>query len=424
MNIRGTAMSVDRRKFLRRTLQAAAATQLGWAASACRGRQTGGPGDQVPPGGNKKQEFRSTEWLGDVTLSPQQLRAMQAGPYILHARAGTLSQVPAEKALLPHDPQGHVQTVELAMAPDRTIYVNQNTLMCRSRDGGRSWDLIPRQEKMVGTFQILSDGTFVAVRAAGEKDPSRILVWGSADQGRTWSQRSEIGNPAKCERRIPGTLSRLSDDTLVLPVESRAHMIDPAYVHRSTDGGRSWSGPTGFNTEIGYLGGHCYETMIAPMASGKLIAVIRYHGAVVPQWPLVDPSRHAFYKTVFLADSSDGGKTWNRFRQLTNVHGQCHGYGVGLSDGTFVVAYDHRYPRDLSTGRAMISHDEGETWEDEVYYLYYGDGISGFSQSLVLDDGWILTVGGISHELEGRRRWAGATGKSELWAIRWKPVRA
>ena len=424
MNIRGTAMSVDRRKFLRRTLQAAVATQLGWAAAACRGRQTGGPGDQVPPGGNGKQEFRSTEWLGDVTLSPGQLRAMQAGPYILHARAGTLSQVPAEKALLPHDPQSHVQTVELAMAPDRTIYVNQNTLMCRSRDGGRSWDLIPRQEKMVGTFQILSDGTFVAVRAAGEKDPSRILVWGSADQGRTWSQRSEIGNPAKCERRIPGTLSRLSDDTLVLPVESRARMIDPAYVHRSTDGGRSWSGPTGFNTEIGYLGGHCYETMIAPMASGKLIAVIRYHGAVVPQWPLVDPARHAFYKTVFLADSSDGGKTWNRFRQLTNVHGQCHGYGVGLSDGTFVVAYDHRYPRDLSTGRAMISHDEGETWEDEVYYLYYGDGISGFSQSLVLDDGWILTVGGISHELEGRRRWAGATGKSELWAIRWKPVRA
>ena len=147
MNTQGTAMSVDRRKFLRRTLQAAAATQLGWVASACSGRQTGGPGDGVPPGGNGKQGFRSTEWLGDVTLSPGQLRDMQAGPYILHARAGTLSRVPAEKALLPHDPQGHVQTVELAMAPDRTIYVNQNTLMCRSRDGGRSWDVSPRPGK-------------------------------------------------------------------------------------------------------------------------------------------------------------------------------------------------------------------------------------------------------------------------------------
>jgi len=296
--------------------------------------------------------------------------------------------------------------------------------MCRSRDGGRNWEISPRPENMVGTFQILSDGTFVAVKDAGEKNPSGILVWGSADQGRTWRQLSEIANPAKCERRFPGTLARLPDDTLVVPVESRAHMIDPAYVHSSSDGGRTWSGPTGFNTETGFLGGHCYETMIAPMASGKLVAVIRYHGAVVPQWPLVDPARRAYYKTVFLADSDDGGKTWDRFRQLTNYHGQCHGYGVGLSDGTFMVAYDHRYPRDLSTGRAMISRDEGETWEDEVYYLYYGDGTSGFSQSLVLDDGMILTVGGITHELESRRSWAGATGKSELWAIRWKPVPA
>jgi hypothetical protein len=352
------------------------------------------------------------------------MRDMQAGPYVLHARAGALNRVPVEKALLPHDPRGHVQTVELARAPDGTVYVNQNTLMCRSRDGGRSWDTIPRQENMVGTFQILSDGTFIAVRNAGEKDPAGILVWSSSDQGRTWSELSEVGNPAKCEQRHPGTINRLPDDTLVLPVESRAHMIDPAYVHCSTDGGRTWSGPTGFNTETGFLGGHCYETMIAPMASGKLVAVIRYHGAVVPQWPLVDPDKRAYYKTVFLADSSDGGKTWSRFRQLTNYHGQCHGYGVGLSDGSFVVAYDHRYPRDLSSGRAMISRDEGGTWEDEVYYLYYGDGSSGFSQSLELDDGMILTVGGITHELESRRSWAGATGKSELWAIRWKPVPA
>ena len=423
MKIKGTGMSMERRQFLRRTLQAAAATQLGWAA-ACGGPQTGGAGGGTSSEGNGKPGFRSTEWLGGVTLTPQQMRAMQAGPYILHARGGALNRVPVEKALLPHDPQGHVQTVELARAPDGTLYVNQNTLMCRSRDGGRNWEVSPRPENMVGTFQILSDGTFVAVKDAGEKAPSGILVWGSGDQGRTWSQLSEIANPAKCERRIPGTLARLPDDTLVVPVESRAHMIDPAYVHRSGDGGRTWSGPTGFNTETGFLGGHCYETMIAPMASGKLIAVIRYHGAVVPQWPLVDPDKRAYYKTVFLADSDDGGKTWHRFRQLTNYHGQCHGYGVGLSDGTFMVAYDHRYPRDLSSGRAMISRDEGETWEDEVYYLYYGDGVSGFSQSLALDDGSILTVGGISHELEGRRSWAGASGKSELWAIRWKPVPA
>ncbi len=417
-------MEIGKREFLQRTFQLAAATNLGWLSAACSSPQPGNSGSVASRSRGGKRRLKSTEWLGDVTLTPQQLKAMQAGPYILHARAGKLNRVPAEKTLLPHDPQGHVQMVEVALAPDKTIYVNQNTLMCRSSDGGRSWDLCPRQEKMGGSFQILGDGTFIAARNAGEKDQSKILVWRSADQGRTWKQISEIENPAKCAVRHSGALCRLSDDTLVLPVESRAHMIDPAYVHRSSDGGRTWSGPTGFNTEVGYLGGHCYENMIAPTVSGKLVAVIRYHGAVVPQWPLIDPAKHAFYKTVFLADSSDGGKTWHHFRPLTNVHGQCHGFGVGFPDGTFVVSYDHRYPRDLSSGRAMISYDEGETWQEEVYYLYYGDGISGFSQSLVLDDGWILTVGGISHELESRRRWAGATGKSELWAIRWKPVRA
>ncbi len=414
---------VERREFLRWTFQAVAATHFGWLAASCSGRQPGGAGPAVTKSKVGTRQFESTEWLGSVTITPQQLEAMQAGPYILHARAGKLSRVPAEKTLLPHDPQGHVQLVEVAMAPDGTLYVNQNTSMCRSTDGGRSWDLSPRQEKMGGSFQILKNGTFIAARAAGEKDPAKIVVWSSADEGRTWEQISEIENPAKCTLRLPGTLCRLSDDTLVLPIESRAHMIDPEYVHRSTDGGRTWSGPTGFNTEVGYLGGHCYETMIAPMASGKLLAVIRHHGPVVPQWPLVDPANHAFYKTVFLADSSDGGKTWNHFRPLTNVHGQCHGFGVGLPDGRAVVSYDHRYPRDLSSGRAMISYDEGETWQDEVYYLYYGAGISGYSQSVVLEEGWILTVGGICQDLESRKKWSGATGKSELWAIRWRPAK-
>ena len=78
MKINGTGMSIERRQFLRRTLQAAAATQLGWVA-ACGGPQTGGAGGGVSSEGEGKQGFRSTEWLGGVTLSPQQMRDMQAG---------------------------------------------------------------------------------------------------------------------------------------------------------------------------------------------------------------------------------------------------------------------------------------------------------------------------------------------------------
>jgi len=129
------------------------------------------------------------------------------------------------------------------------------------------------------------------------------------------------------------------------------------------------------------------------------------------------------YKHVFLADSDDEGRTWQNFRQLTTVFGQCYGYPAALSDGTVVVIHDHRYPRGLP-GRAMISYDEGETWEDKVYYVYYGAVISGYSQSVVLEDDVILTIAGTSDYVSGDPgSWDNWIGNSDLTAIRWKPVR-
>ena len=263
----------------------------------------------------------STESLGNVTVTPDQLKAMHAGDYILHARDGKLTEVPCEKTKLPLDPavQNH-QQLGFQAAPDGTLYATQAT-----------------------------------------------------------------------------------------------------QVSKSTDGGRTWTGPTGCNTGPCFLAANSYETMIAGMASRRLLAVIRYHGPVVSPWPLIDPDQHTQYKTVFLSDSEDGGTTWQNLRQLTNVHGQCHGYGVGLSDGTAVVAFDHRYPPGTPSGKAMVSRDEGRTWEDEVYYLYYGSVGSGFSQSVVLEGDVILTVGATSESTEARTGWDAGIGKADLVAIRWKP---
>ena len=216
-------------------------------------------------------------------------------------------------------------------------------------------------------------------------------------------------------------------------------MLDPAYVHRSTDGGRTWSEPAAISepprpglvlprTGPGFLGTNSYETMIARMASGKLLAVIRYHGSVIPPWPLIDPGQHPIYKTVFLADSEDKGATWKNLRPLTNVHGQCHGFGVGLSDGSVVVTHDHRYPPGTPGNKAMISHDEGRTWEDEVYYVSFPtvpEGQAGFSESVVLEDDTILTIAGTSDQARDRylpSSTPGTTtvGRTDVWAIRWK----
>ena len=56
----------------------------------------------------------------------------------------------------------------------------------------------------------------------------------------------------------------------------------------------------------------------------------------------------------------------------------------------------------------MISHDEGQTWEDEVYYLDTSEP-SGYNQSLVLEDDTILTIS--------------SRNDNEITAIRWKPLK-
>ena len=194
--------------------------------------------------------------------------------------------------------------------------------------------------------------------------------------------------------------------------------------YRSTDDGRTWQGPIK-GSESAAEGG------ITMLPSGRLLASIRF------QRPLL-PTESAYMRKVagtaiagtgqgfkhhFLMDSDDGGLTWGNLRPLTTVFGQCYGYPAAQSDGTVVVVHDARYPREIDAARAMVSHDEGETWEDEVYYMYFGEGGTSYSRSVVLSDDTILTVGGTSTSVETRGSWHAAIGNSYLTAIRWKPLK-
>ena len=71
----------------------------------------------------------STQDLGGVQVKEEQLREMQAGDYILHARGGKLEKGEVEKIRFPVDPQGHTQCLSLAQAPGGTIYAAQHTII-------------------------------------------------------------------------------------------------------------------------------------------------------------------------------------------------------------------------------------------------------------------------------------------------------
>ena len=172
-------------------------------------------------------------------------------------------------------------------------------------------------------------------------------------------------------------------------------------LYRSTDKGRSWEEPRP-------VADWCHEGGIVPLASGQLLAVLRYQRPLLPGDPpdLLERTggRNFPYKHIFLANSDDGGRSWKNVRQLTTVYGQCYGYPAALSDGTVVVVHDCRYGPYPPSARAMVSTDEGATWEDEAYYVSRTQGM----QSVVLEDDVIVTI----VETGGR-----------LVAIRWKPVK-
>ena len=377
--------------------------------------------------------------LGGVPVpSADVLKDMHRSQYILHARGGRLTQVAVEKTLLPHCPKITPQGVEADLGCDGTIYVRQVTLLCKSADGGRTWTGRPigspggYSVDETGKWAILRNGLFVCVAmkmGPGQRSPAHVFR--SRDEGRSWEVVTEIplemklpqsGKPY-AERYCSRSLERLKDDTLLWAIDVRDHLLEEGYglfFFRSTDGGRTWDGPR-LMWDWGSEGG----TILLP--SGRVLATLRYQrptlpgdppdlekktASIAPGWP---------YKHVFIMHSDDGGKTWSTPRQLVSVFGQTFGYPAVQSDGTVIVTHDTRYGPGPSGCRAVISRDEGKTWEDEVYYLDHTVFTGSYAGSVVLDDDTVVTIAGSS---QTGATWENVIDRTDLYATRWKPVKA
>ena len=251
-------------------------------------------------------------------------------------------------------------------------------------------------------------------------------MWASSNEGRNWRKIARIKRPTRFNGieyewwYASYAMHRLPDGTLLWPVQlSNTVKTAPPYIkvlviYRSSDGGRTWQGPSPF-TEW------CSEGGMTRTASGKLLATVRYQRRQLPTDPpdLIEhlgSRKTQAYKHVFLIESADEGKTWSNFRLVMSVHGQCYGFPAALPDGGVVLVHTTPYGPGPRGSRAMISHDEGKTWEDEAYYLTFSEP-SGYNQSVVLKDGTILTVA-------SRHDFIAPWGKKTetAVAIRWKPV--
>lgn len=363
---------------------------------------------------------------GGVSVTPDQLRAMQAGDHILHARDGHLRQVTAHKTRLPLDPMGHVQRLNLVQAPDGTLYAAQHSLIHKSTSNGITWTHLERTPP-AGSWrmQFAPDGSMIHVAVDEEGQP---VVWSSRDEGVSWSRVGVIDiYTLGAHADLGFSVTRLADGALLLPVVVITSDIGAdgtlhsgtrvCRLYRSDDGGHTW-------TIRGTIGAWCHEVNVTPLPSGRLLAAVRYQrptlrddppdlpertGAPSPAWP---------YKHVFVAHSDDGGATWSNLRQVARIFGQCYGSAAALDDGTAVLVCDHRYPRSMGSGRAFLSRDGGETWEDEVYYLAHGDA-AGYAATLSPDGESLLTLTGSCYG-DVDSGWDFATGRTDFAVIRWR----
>ncbi len=369
-----------------------------------------------------------TDRLGDIDVTSEDLEAMQAGDYVLHARDGILSKHPVEKIRLPIDPEGHVQRLGLVQSPDGTLYATQRTWFHRSKDGGTTWTHLERDPGAFSGWmlQFDSNGTMLNVCHAGDR--SAPTVWSSGDEGASWGQIGQVEVDTSGVLAMGFSVTRLDDGALLLPVlvgsdrigDDEAARVEPATcrIYRSDDGGRTW--PT-----YSVLGSWCCEVNVHQLPSGRLLAAIRYQRPSLPDDPpdLLDltgatAANHGFpFKHAFVAHSDDGGSTWTPPRQLATVLGQCYCAGVGLSDNRAVAIMDHRYPREMGSGRAMVSLDGDETWEDEVYYISHGRA-AGYTATISFDGEEMLTLAGSCYG--DVSKWDNCVGNTKFAIIRWR----
>ncbi|MBQ9783031.1 MAG: exo-alpha-sialidase [Clostridia bacterium] len=95
--------------------------------------------------------------------------------------------------------------------------------------------------------------------------------------------------------------------------------------------------------------------------------------------------------TIFQSESSDGGVTWSKPKQILARAGGAPPHLFRHSSGTLICTYGHRKgPFGI---KAMLSRDEGKTWE--IDHELWNDGVSwdlGYPSTIETKDGNLLTI--------------------------------
>ena len=202
-----------------------------------------------------------------------------------------------------------------------------------------------------------------------------LLFIRSADQGRTWGKPEPVHISSLAYNSHSGKkgVVVMADGTWLLPLHgSSAGEMQRAFVVRSRDEGRTWDQPSVVAYDLEQRT-EFSEPALVLLPGGRLLAVMRSEGY------------------LYQAFSTDGGWVWQGLKRTPMWGFPAH--LLSLADGRVLCTYGYR--REPFGVRAVLSGDEGESWDTDNEIIIRGDGLHsdlGYPASVQLQDGRILSV--------------------------------
>ncbi len=267
------------------------------------------------------------------------------------------------------------------------------------------------------------------------------VFWFSYDYGATWGDRMEVPKASDGQDLQPwnvmlvdkdlstGKTIRLADTRFRdVGVYGNKGYTCQASIRFSTDEGKTWAKEIDVPEWLGIN-----EVVCVRAKNGDIVAICRInmHGRFEQTW-------NDNYCGMGVSISKDNGYTWSKVVTLFD-YGRMHSSPVLMPNGDIVVTYLVRrgYPNTPDESRpqygveAVVSHDNGQTWDLDHRYIIYEwtsaissrDPYTGMSTgcnctSIVLPDGSILTGAGVGPRLDPTKR---DITPRDVILVKWRP---
>ncbi|PYI56187.1 sialidase family protein [Paenibacillus flagellatus] len=236
-----------------------------------------------------------------------------------------------------------------------------------------------------GALTVISSGWRLK-QVPGEERPTfdQVLdpvVCRSSDGGASWQVGGTVEKPEGATGIVPfGDIVRLEDGVFGVSMYTcgekgvTGESKFSSYFLRSYDGGRSWVEPVPIG-ELSSEAPNNNETTVLSIDGRRLLAAARTTGDL----------------HVELYASDDGGRSWTGKGPVT-LPLQHPANFLRLRDGRILLSFGIRCRGYFGVG-ARISKDDGESWGAPIFLVDYeavADG--GYPSSVELDDGTIVTA--------------------------------